>query len=241
MTESEKQDFIESIFSSRTLFEQHVLHVYNNSDRKEIMEILADKIINDTLREELNFLYLKDFTNFKFSLIRNILYKELASEWVSYADEKYLMSIDDATDYIQIKENALFILSLVKDYYEKYKECFFEQIADSFILLVSNMPNGLDSNKVIDAILKSSFVLDKNVTVMHNYNQLWSRVRNAHNRKKSFLTDIQVKIAEEEDSERVKDLQLREEEIEASPLAMFDDAVMRLRNTMIAHMHQMKS
>jgi len=241
MLEAEKKDFINSIFSDQAIFEKNVLDVYSVTDREEIMQILSSQIINTLLKEELNFLYMKDMDNFKFSLIRNILFKEIANEWVSYGEEKLALTQEEALETIQIREHVVFLFGIVKEYYEEYKELFFEVIADSFISLVAYMPNATQSNELIEYILKSPFIKDENVVVMHTYSQLWARVKNAHDRKKKFLTNMQVKVAEEQDRGSKHKYELKERELQEKPLAYFDDATLRLRNTMVTYMKSLKT
>jgi hypothetical protein len=86
-TQEEKQKYIEKIFKDRALFEWEVLHVSSHYDRLEIMEILAQAIVRGKLKYETNFLYLESFKEFKFSQIVNILFHEIANEWISFATE----------------------------------------------------------------------------------------------------------------------------------------------------------
>ena len=236
MAEAEKNEFIETIFSQQKLFEKYVLDVTCNSDRIEVMDILAKRMIRILLKEELNFLYMTDLESFKFSLITNLLFREVANEWVSYADERLALNKEEALEVIQDKAHVLFVIALVKQYYEQYKIYFFQEIADTFIELVENMPNASINNTLINEVLKSGFVKSQNISVVYSYSQLWSRVRNAHGIKKDQLTTIQIAISEARSEEDKKKLEYKEEELEEMPLAFFDEALQRLRNTMVTYM-----
>ena len=58
-TQEEKQKYIDKLFKDRALFEWEVLHVSSHYDRLEIMEMLAQTLVRDKLKYEINFLYLQ--------------------------------------------------------------------------------------------------------------------------------------------------------------------------------------
>jgi len=250
MSRTEKEKFIHQLFSSQKLFEKYILDVYGDDDRLEIMEILSDRIVNILLRDEFNFLYMRSLKNFKFSLVVNILFKEIANEWVFYAQEQLLYSKEEALNTIQDKERVLFLLKLIKSYFNKYKICFAQNIADSFIKLIQTMPDATLNNELIKRVLRSGFVKDKNIAIVINYSQLWNRVRQAHNNKNRQLAKYQVEISELSDQlkfndnneikesellSKLKRYEFESEVLENKSLAYFDDAIKRLRNTMISY------
>jgi hypothetical protein len=241
MLETEKKEFIKLVFSQEKAFEKYILNVVNEKDRVEIMTILSQRIIRLLLREELNFLYMKDLENFNFALIRNILFKEISQEWLSYSREVFVYSQDKSLAILQEKSRVVFLVSFVRNYFKRYKYLFFQEIADSFIMLVHNMSSPNHANRLINDILSSDFVKNDNILVVLNYAQLWSRVRNASDFKKEQLSKIQIKIDEAKELETRKKYELQESTLSEKPLAYFDDAVMRLRNTMVAHMKERKT
>ncbi|MDQ7068576.1 MAG: hypothetical protein Q9M40_11710 [Sulfurimonas sp.] len=236
MNETEKERLLESIFSDVKVFEKEILNVTCNSDRIEVMDILAKRIIRILLKDELNFLYMKNLNNFKFSLINNLLFREIANEWVSYADEVLAYEKTQALDIIQDKKNVMFIVRLTKEYFTQYKIYFVQEIADSFIDLIESMPSPTLSNNLINEVLTSDFVKKENISVVFSYSQLWGRVRNAHIAKKDKITKLQSMISEAKDSAEIKSLEYKEEALEMKPLAFFNDALLRLRNTMVIYM-----
>jgi len=175
-------------------------------------------------------------SNFKFSLIVNLLFREIANEWVSYAEESLGYSMDEALETIQHKENVLFLLELVKEYFRQYKVYFVQEIADTFIELIEHMPSPSMSSDLINDVLKSGFSKSQGISVVYNYSQLWGRVRNAHKLKKVDITTLQIKIAEAKDKHERKKLEYEEEVLVLKPLAYFDDALLRLRNAMVKYM-----
>jgi len=241
MLETEKKILIEKIFSEKQFFEKEILNVTCNSDRIEVMDILAKRIIKILLREELNFLYMKDLSNFRFSIIKHILFKEIANEWVSYAQEILEYDKDKSLEVIQEKRHVLFLLNVIKEYYQQYKIYFTQEIADSFIELIEHMPSQTVDNALIREVLTSDFIKSHNVAVVYNYSQLWARVRNAHLAKKTKITKLQIQISEATDSQILKKLEFQEEGLENKPLAFFDEALLRLRNAMIVYMMRIES
>jgi hypothetical protein len=250
-TKDEKHELIELIFSKREFFEEYVLEVLSDIDRLDIMEILSKRFIEILLKDELNFLYMKNFDNFNFSLIKNILFKEIANEWVFFAQEELMYTKEEALDIIQNKKRVLFLLALVKWYFTKYKKYFTDKIADSFIKLVESMPNATLDNPIIKTVLKSNFVKNKNLSVVHNYDQLYNRVKDARNNKNEQLSKEQIKVSElyiklqtqnyiKEDVVKIKSLlkkvEYNIEVLEEKELANFDDAVKRVRDTMSGFM-----
>ena len=255
-SKSQKIQLIESIFTKKENFEKYILDVHSDDDRLDIMNILAQRIVDILLKNELNFLYIKNFNNFKFSLITNLLFKEIANEWVYYAQEELFYSKEEALEEIQNKKNVLFLLALVKWYFSKYKKCYTDKIADSFIRLIEIIPNGASDNQIIKTILKSDFVKHKGVSVVHNYEQLYNRIQDAKRRKNDQLSKLQVKISElnlrldkeeysKEDQQKirtiVKKFEYEMEVLEEKELAHFDDAVKRVRDTMSNYMLNIES
>ena len=121
MTQEEVDGLVKTIFNKREMFEKYVLHVISESDREEVMYILSSRIIRALLKEDFSFLNIKELKPFNFPIIVNILFKEIANEWVTFAEERMEVSKEDALEVIQKKKNTVFIFSMVKDYYGKYK------------------------------------------------------------------------------------------------------------------------
>ena len=253
---TDKEKFIEEIFSKRESFEEYILEVTSDTDRVEIMEILSRRIIDILLREELNFLYMKNFDSFKFSLIVNLLFKEIANEWVYFAQEKFLFTKDEALDEIQNKKRVLFLLAIVKWYFTNYKIYFTDKIADNFIRLVELSPNITYNNEIIKIVLSSTLLKNKNISAVHNYTQLYNRVKDARNSKNDKLAQLQFKISEfyshldEENSTEVSENKIKEkikkyekevEKIEETPVCLFNDAVRRVRDTLSANLLTIES
>lgn len=253
-TQEEKQKYIEKIFKDRTLFEWEVLHVSSHYDRLEIMEILAKHIVRGKLRFETNFLYLESFKDFKFSQIVNIMFHEIANEWVSFATEVLYYPKREAVKEIQDKTRVKFIHSLALDYYEKYRRKIYEEIADTFIELVASERNDADTNKLIQDVLQSDLVKHRQILEMHNFSQLFSRVKAAQNIKNTDIQSVKIKISQIKEKYQKTKLEIDEkqkllgllekankelENLKHSGLDKFDPAVKRLKETMVQSMIRM--
>lgn len=244
MLDSQNSEINKEIFTKREIFEYNILGVNSDTDREDIMDILSKRIIEILLREELNFLYMKDLSDFNFNLIINILFREFANEWVSYAEEKLHYSKDEALMYIQDKERLTFVLNIIRWYFKTYKVYFVQEIADTFIKLIDTMPTSILNNDLIKDVLDSDFVKKGNVSIVYNYSQLWSRVKNAHNIKNEKLAMLQIKVfdvTESDDTQNLKKLEYEAEVLEETSLAMFDESVMRVKQTMIDYMLEIDS
>ena len=241
MLRAEKEKHIKEIFTKKEIFEKYVLDVVSDDDRVEIIGILSKTIIRYALKDELSFLYMKDLTHFKFSLVTNLLFREMSHEWISYANEHLGYNSEEASLLLQEKEKAIFLISLVKEYFRHYKVYFVQEIADTFIELVETMPSPEQSNPLIDSVLKSDFIKNGKILVVYNYGQLWSRVRHAHDFKKDKLTKIQIKIDEATTVVLQKKYEYQEAILEEKPLAYYDEAILRLRDTMVQYMMRIDS
>ena len=255
-TRAQKEELVKKIFTHKSVFEEHVLDVFSDDDRLDIMQILSKKLIREDLKEELNFLYMKDLADFKFSLIVNLLFKAMANEWVSFAKEHLLYTRGEALDEIQDKERVNYLFLIVKSYFGVYKRVYVQEIAETFIELVDIDPNPTLNNQIIKDVLGSSLVKRNSINVVHNYHQLWSRVKDAHNLKNIQISKIQIKISEValklEDNKlsevniekltlRLKKLDDDVEDIKNRSLSYFDEAVKRVKETITDSMLKVDS
>jgi len=239
--------FINRIFGEQSFFENKILGVDTSQDRLEIMQILSTKLIENDLKHELNFLHMKSLSSFKFSLIIHLLFKEFASEWVSFAIEELSFSKEEALDEIQDKKRVLYLHDIVKFYFANYKIEFVKKIADSFISLVDIAPTATFNNKIVKEVLESNLLKNDNVLVVHSYHQLWSRVKEAHNKRSFEIAKIQVQIADlstEKESEKtvehIKNCSNKIKKLEEKSLGEFSESLLRIRSTMINVMLQME-
>ncbi|WP_373002463.1 hypothetical protein [Sulfurimonas sp.] len=250
-TQEEKQKYIDKLFKDRALFEWEVLHVSSHYDRLEIMEILAQTLVRGKLKYEINFLYLKNYSDFKFTQIVNIIFHEIANEWISFATEVLYYPKKEAVAELQDKARVKFIHAIAKGYYEKYKRQIFEEIADTFIELVSNVKQDKEVAHLIQETLQSDLIKNRQILEMHNFSQLYSRIKAAQNNKNSDITTAKMKVFEirgkytnptidTDEKQRLHSL-LDKADKELSKLKhlgldKFDPGVKRLKDTMVQSM-----
>ena len=169
------------LFTDKALFEKEVLNVENIKDRKDVVDILAISLVGDILKEHINFLYIEKFSDFSLKQIVNIVFREMANEWVDYAMNDLNYSKDDALNELRIDNRIKFLKSLSSDYYNFFKDCIFEKIADTFIeLLVQN--NKVDKKSIlINAVINSYLIPNRSVLNINSWNQLNEYVKLAIN------------------------------------------------------------
>jgi len=256
MTKDERKELVGKIFKRKVVFEKEVLNIVSDGDRAEIMQILSKTLVRDSLKEELNFLYMEDFSKFTFKPIVNILFKDIANEWIFYAIEELGYSREEALFEIQSKDRVLFIRSLVSGYYKKYQQYIFREIADTFIELVKSIPHAKAGNKLVDEVLKSNLIVNNNVMGIYDFRQLLSRVKAAQNLKNADLSRIQILINEVslelenkelDDGKRerlLKALTKYEKDLKKlskKSLDLFDGALKRFKDTLVSSMIRMES
>jgi len=253
-TKEEKKQYIEKIFKNKALFEWEVLHVSSHYDRLEIMEVLAHILVREKLRYELNFLYLKSYDDFNFSQIVNIIFHEIANEWVSFATDILHYPKQDAIQELQNKIRVRFIHSLAKEYYEKYRRKIFEEVGDTFIELVASTSSEKSITRVIHETLESSLIKNRQILDMHNFKQLYKRTKIARNIKSSDINSLKIKINDlktlyrdasinKDEKERLySQIERAHKELERLAdcgLDNFDKAIKRLKDTMVQSMMSM--
>ncbi len=253
-TQEEKQQYIEKIFKNKALFEWEVLHVSSHYDRLEIMEVISHILVREKLRYELNFLYLDKYEDFKFSQIVNIIFHEIANEWVSFATEILHYPKRDAIQEIQNKIRVRFIHSLAKDYYEKYRRKIFEEVGDTFIELVASAKSEKNITRVIHETLQSNLIKNRQILDMHNFEQLYKRTKAARGIKNSEIASLKIKINDlkiiyvdldtksDEKEKLYGQIERLHKELDKTvncSLDNFDKAIKRLKDTMVQSMMSM--
>jgi len=253
-TKEEKQKYIAKIFKNKALFEWEVLHVSSHYDRLEIMEVLAHILVREKLRYELNFLYLEKYEDFNFSQIVNIIFHEIANEWVSFATEILNYPKQDAIQEIQNRVRVRFIHSLAKDYYEKYRRKIFEEVGDTFIELVASAKSEKHMTRVIQETLESNLIKNRQILDMHNFYQLYKRTKVARNMKNSDIASLKIKINDlkviysdpnikiDEKERLYSQIERTNKELDkvaSHGLDHFDKAIKRLKDTMVQSMMSM--
>ena len=190
------KEIIKNIFRNSTLFEKEILHAVSDNDRSDIMKILAAHLVRDVLKEHINFLYVKDLEDFTLKQIVNILFKEIANEWISYAMDTLHYPKEKALVELQPKERVKLIHSIALTYYREYKSYIFEEIADTFIELVASISHSSERALLVNEVINSKLIANRTVLGINNFDQLHRKVKSAKNSKNSDVSSIQMKIAD---------------------------------------------
>jgi len=191
-----KPEYIKKLFQNRILFDKVVLNVKNDQDRQEVIQILAGRLLSDKLKEHLNFVHIRNLSDFTLNKIVNILFKEIADEWIDYAIHDLNYYRNDALKELNIKERVSFIRDLAEDYYIQFKEHIFEEIADSFIdLLVLNSKKNTKS-AFINAVINSDFFINRRELNINSSDQLCKSAKEAKDLKDGKLSAFKQRITE---------------------------------------------
>jgi hypothetical protein len=210
-------------------FKELFFDVHSSFQRLEIIQIFTYKFIRETLKEELNFLYIRNLSDLRFSLIINILFKEFANEWISFAQEELSYSREDSLNEIQNKKRVQFILSIVQDYFQNYKKYFFIEIIDTFFELIEGIPITSKKNYVVESVLNSGLMLRGNIPVMKSYSQLLAHVKAAKDVKNSNLSKLQIEISEISTNIEFGELELKDRQKQEFSLIQNREAVVKLQ------------
>jgi hypothetical protein len=252
-TTEQLEKYIDKIFTNLELFEWDVLHVSTNTDRAEVVEILSEGFVNETLRDEINFLYISDVHNINYLKIKQAMFKEIVSEWVSFCEEVLHISKDKALEAIKKDKRINFLNSIVNTYFQKFHRVIFSQMFDTFLEYFNRLPITKNKQIFIDKVLQSPLnKKDASSINIYNFSQLYSRVKIAQNIKNKEIQKLKNRIRElrdklnstqeinfDEDNELLYDIEDLEDdliELESKSLYYFDDIIARLRDNMIDSM-----
>lgn len=189
-------ELVTNIFSKQIVFEKEVLNVRSQKDKKDIIHILSDLMVRDILKEHINFLYIKNLSDFSLKHIVNILFKELASEWVSFAIEELHYSKEKALDVLQDRDKVKFIHSIADDYYKHYKSYIFEEIADTFIELLASIKQTSKKIILVNAVINSNLIVTRSVLNINSFDQLYLKIVAAKKLKSKEITTLQLRVSD---------------------------------------------
>jgi len=225
---------IEVLFQSRQLFEKNVLNAVTNKDRAEIVHLLAVRMVNDLLKEHLNFVYLKDLSDFTLQHVLNILFKEIASEWVDYAIEDLGFTKTDAIAVLKDPKKVKFIRNLTKEYYRDFKKFIFEEISESFVqLLLLNSVQDTRS-RMINTIINSDLIPNRSILNINSSDQLCESVLIANKKKTEAIEEIKLTIQDMEVGIRNQALKIDKRESLAEALPIYKRRLKELENVKLA-------
>ncbi len=251
-TKEQLENYTDKIFSSLELFEWEVLHVSTNTDRAEVIEILAKSFVNDTLKYDINFLYITDIEHIEYKKIKHAIFKEIVAEWIGFCADVLSVSKDEAIAALKKDSRVNFINSIVNSYFQKFHTIIFGEMFDTFLEIFNRPPITKNKQLFIDKVLQSDLNRDRHSGTIYRFSQLYSRVRIAQDIKNKQITKLNMRIKDlmgelnatsdinfDEDSELLYDIEDLEEDLEdleATRLYEFDEMIFALRENMIESM-----
>ena len=253
-TQEEKDAYVNKLFSDVSLFEWDVLHVSSNTDRIEVMELIAKDLVHYTLKNELNFLYVQDVENLDFSNLKSFIFKQIINEWLTFCKDVLMYPKADAISVVKQSDRVKFIYNIVNNYFDKYQRFIYSEMVDTFFSLFTRIPVTKSRQILIERILQSQFNSSRESQRIYKFNLVFNRVKIAKNKKNEKLNILNAQIKElmghlsaddniafEEDNEillDIEDLEYDIEELEKTSLYEFDELLAGLRDNMISSMIQ---
>jgi len=225
-TTVQKRAFVIKLFEDRALFEKEILRVESDIDRAEVMKLLAVLLVRETLKEELNFLYIKKISEFTFGPIKNILFKEIANEWLIYSLEMLRYSREEALQELQDKKRVQFILTIVSAYLKKYQYYIFEEIIDTFLELICTTQDSKSNSTLIEEIISNELI--EKLLSGHSFQELWKGVRAANSSKNMDIKRIKSKINEIYEALEEKNLDLEKKDSLLKLLAQYESKLEKI-------------
>ena len=251
-TQEEKDAYVEKLFSDISLFEWDVLHVSSNTDRVEVMEIIAHTLVYDTLKHELNFLHLQSIEDINFSNIKSTIFKQMIDEWLTFCDDVLIYPKEDAIKTVKEGDRIKFIYNIVNDYFMKYQRLIYSDVVDTFFSLFLRLPVTKNRQILIERVLQSNLNYSKDPQKISKFSQAFNRIKIAQDKKNQELAALNNKLKElsgkmnikedtqfEDDNEillDMEDLEYEIQELKDTGLYEFDDMIASLRENLISGM-----
>jgi len=197
---SKSQDYLKHTFSNRLIFEEEVLRVKCDEDRKEVMSLICGEICaDDTLSKRMNFLKIKSIDELNFEKVNIALVQLLLVELLSLLKEKNFTRVE--RDTIQKNQQYLkFMYEMAQVYMRRYSSLFFKEIVNTFfdLLSIADKPENLSPvvSEVIHGTEQRKSLLEQhgNGQILYKQEQAWMRVKQARDDKNRQAQVFQVEI-----------------------------------------------
>ena len=251
-TQEQKDAYVEKLFSDVVLFEWDVLHVSSSTDRIEVMELIAQDLVHNTLKNELNFIYVHDVKKLDFSNIKSYIFKQMINEWLTFCDDVLMYPKDDAIAVVKQGERIKFIYDIVNNYFDKYQRFIYSEIVDTFFSLFVRTPVTKNRQILIERVLQSALNTSKDSQKIHKFTQVFNIVTIAKSKKNAQLHILNSQVKElmgnlsidnhiefGVDNEILLDIEDCEydiEDLEKRGIYEFDELLASLRENMISSM-----
>jgi len=197
---SKSQEYLALIFSDKLKFEEVVLQVKCDEDRKEVMSLICTELCADeTLSKQVNFLKIKTIDDLDFSGVPIGFVELLLVEFLSLLKEKHFtrVEIDNAK---KNKKYQKFMYELAQTYMRRFSNLFYKEVVNTFFDLVSIADKPEKLSPIVLAVINGT-ALRKSLLEQHGSGQIlykeeqaWMRVRQARDDKKQQAQVYQVEI-----------------------------------------------
>lgn len=244
MLQKEKETFLKKLLREKKLFEKEILGVISLGEKKEIIELLAKRIVHKKYKTSFSFLAIKNLKSFELFRLETVLFQEIIHEFISFCVKYLYLEKEEAYAYLREKEHRIFIHLLAKEYFEEYQVYFYREIADSFLEHIVTISHANMPSLLALEVLESPLVRQENLLIMHSFEQLYNRVRAASNHKNILLTKIQVEITEETEKQEKSNphkLEYLTEKLEKTFKTTLDEYDTALKRLKVAMIHAMQS
>lgn len=197
---SKSQAYLTLIFSDKTKFEEEVLQVKCDEDRKEVMSLSCSEICSDKkLSKSMNFLKIKSIDDLDFDKVHIALVQLLLAELLSLLKEKNFTRVE--IDSVKKNKQYLkFMYELSQVYMKRFSGLFYKEVVNTFfdLLAIADKPEKLSSvvSEVINGTEKRKSLLEQHGSgqILYKEEQAWMRVKQARDDKNRQAQVFQVEI-----------------------------------------------
>ncbi len=254
MNKHAKQTYIHTLFTDEAFFEKEVLDVHGEIDRREVMDMLAEQIVKEKLRDALHFSYIKELDQLNTAKVFTVLAHILINEATQFLHEKLFISQAEAKKEATKSEHMAFLHEYTKKLYGRYENLFYEKIADTLLERLASLPSASKANKMLkkavegdgrDSMMcfndgtKSVMKLDQAISHLHQ--ALLARKREIQGDQLE-LSRLLMKLREHGDVDDMKRTKLlqdyneKQKKVEAlrkRPLDSYNSMVKRMKQAIV--------
>ncbi|PHR55026.1 MAG: hypothetical protein COA44_11780 [Arcobacter sp.] len=197
---SKSQTYLDLIFCDKIKFEEEVLRVKCDEDRKEVMSLICSEICSDKkLAKHINFLKIKTVNDLDFDGVNIAFVQLLLAELLSLLKEKNLTFVE-IENVKKNKQYLKFMYELSQIYMRRFSGIFYKEVVNTFfdLLSIADKPEKLSPvvKEVINGTAKRKSLLEQHGSgqILYKEEQAWMRVKQARDDKKHQAQVFQVEI-----------------------------------------------
>ncbi len=198
MTKS--QEYIQKLFSDKSIFEKEVLHVKCDEDRKEVMSLMCKELCTKSkISHQINFLKLKSIDDINFDGAKIALVEILLAELISLLSERRYTRVE--IDTIKMDKTYLkFMYQVAQGYMLRFGTLLYKEVANTFFELLSTADKPDNVSNVVHEVIngndtyKSLLEQHGGGQILYKADQAWMRVKQARDEKSRKAQVFQVEI-----------------------------------------------